>query len=362
MSILTTSSIHSVIESIITGIIKKESMFKISINEKQIISLCLRVSQKFNKEPQIIPLSGDFIIVGDVHGDIHSLLRIFNRFNYPPKSSYIFLGDYIDRGKYSCEVILFLYSLKILFPMNIFMIRGNHECDSMASVNGFKKECLKKYSKSIYEAIIKSFDFLSIAIILNYKIFCVHGGISPIITKIEAINHDPSMKKPLREPFPELINDLLWSDPSNTINNYSESPRTIGKLYGFDAAKEFLDEKCDHLVLLIRSHEMAQYGYDYPFDDKGKVLTIFSSIDYCGSENSGSVAIISENNLQIEEFEPLSPEKEKKVRYLYPDFILESSGIEKLKQLNSRDLSDKIPIESLSDDLSNDTIMPNLAG
>lgn len=160
MSIITTPSIHNTLYEIISGIIKGDSEIKLSLTEKEIISLCSKVSQIFNREPQIIPLKGNFVIVGDIHGSIDSLLRIFNHFNYPPKTSYIFLGDYIDRGKFSCEVIIFLYSLKILHPMNIFMIRGNHECELMASVNGFKKECLKKYSKLVYEAIIKSFDLI----------------------------------------------------------------------------------------------------------------------------------------------------------------------------------------------------------
>ncbi|KAK8863923.1 hypothetical protein M9Y10_011616 [Tritrichomonas musculus] len=362
MAIITTSNIHNTLEEIITACTKRESKIKISLTENQIISLCSRVSKALVKEPQIIPLRGKFIIVGDLHGNIDSLLRIFNHFNYPPQSSYIFLGDYIDRGKFSSELIIFLYSLKILYPMNIFLLRGNHECDSMASVNGFKTECVKKFSKSVYEAIIKSFDYLSIAIELNFRIFCVHGGISPLFKTIDEVNNDKNLKKPLKEPFPDMINDLLWSDPSNSISRYSESPRTIGKLYGFDAAKEFLEEKCDHLILLVRSHEMMPYGYDYPFDDKGEVLTIFSSIDYCGNANSGSVAVVDENSLQIEELEHLSQEKKKNIRYIYPEFILSSSNTLKIKQINTHNLTKDIQMESLSDEFTSDHATTNLAG
>lgn len=358
---MSTSLIHTTITEIISSLIKGDSNIKISLTENQVVSICSKASSLFKREPQIIPLKGDFIIVGDLHGSINSLLRIFNHFNYPPETSYIFLGDYIDRGKYSFEVIIFLYSLKILYPMNIFMLRGNHECDSMASTNGFKKECLKKYSKTVYSAMIKSFDFLSIAIVLNFKIFCVHGGISQLFTTVDDVNHDNSLKKPLKEPFPEIINDLLWSDPSKSIDNFSESPRSIGKLYGFDATKEFLEKKCNNLALLVRSHEMIPYGFDYPFDDKGKALTIFSSIDYCGNENSGSVAVVHENSLQIEEFEHFSQEKKKNIKYLYPSFVLESFGVDDKMNRKSQQLSEKISIESLYDDCS-DHILSNFTG
>ncbi|OHT12588.1 Serine/threonine-protein phosphatase PP1-gamma catalytic subunit [Tritrichomonas foetus] len=344
MGDLTAASLQKVVEEILSGIANRRNKYNLSISEKQLIKLCNQFTNECEKESILLKLNGTFTIVGDIHGNIESLIRIFNQFDYPPHTSYLFLGDYVDRGENSLEVIVLLFTLKLLYPNNIYLLRGNHECESMTSINGFKKECLKKSSLNVYQAIIKSFDFLSIAANLNNKIFCVHGGISPLLKTLNDLN---TFKKPICEPFNDLINDLLWSDPNDEIDEFAESYRTIGKLYGFKATSDFLDNV--GLILLVRSHEMCDYGYDYPFAEKGKALTIFSSVDYCGNENSGSVAISDDRGLQIVELEPLSDEEKQKMRILFPAFIISTT-------------SAKMPIESLSDEFTDVTEIPALVG
>ena len=328
----------STILSSYTGV--QKSLNKCKLDDDFVIHLVNRVSSICLRESSLLFLKGTFLIVGDIHGSFESLVRIFNKFDYPPKTSYIFLGDYVDRGKNSCEVLILLYILKVLFPNNIYLIRGNHETESMTANNGFKKECLSKYTESVYKSFIKSFNFLSIAAVLNKKVFCVHGGISPHIKSL----HDLiSIKKPINEPFNEMLSDIFWSDPCDSIENYGESYRTIGKLFGYKAATEFLDKL--GLMLIIRSHEMCEYGYEYPFDDRGKVLTVFSSIGYCGNENSGAVVTMNGSCIKIDELLSFTKEQKSKFIPIIPPFALTSA-------------SSQISLESLTDNIADVTIPP----
>jgi hypothetical protein len=136
-------------------------------------------SVQLASQPAVLTLSGAMCIVGDLHGDIESLLRIFSRHGWPPESRYLFLGDYVDRGKNSTLVILVLYSLHLLHPEHVFLLRGNHESRSLTTVGGFKKECHDCMSSEFYERVMASFNILPIAAVLNDETFCVHDGFSP---------------------------------------------------------------------------------------------------------------------------------------------------------------------------------------
>jgi protein phosphatase len=261
--------------------------------------------------------------VGDLHGNIDDLLRIFEIAGYPPQRSYLFLGDYVDRGSHSCEVILLLYALKATFPNHISLLRGNHEFEIMNAAYGFKQECTTRLSADIYGKILLSFDALPLAALL-FRNFCVHGGISPRLESREAVL---AVSKECREFGDNVQTDLLWSDPSADIDDYDPNPRGCGWLFGEDAVLDFAEDTgiCNRV---IRSHESCPRGFDFPFVDP-LVLTVFSCGDYCDMMNDAGFAIVSgDDEPQIVRMAPIIGEQKARRRPTYPKWaIVEPVGM-----------------------------------
>ncbi|EZG59054.1 serine/threonine-protein phosphatase, partial [Gregarina niphandrodes] len=149
------------------------------------ISDCLllinRVTSILSAEPNLLTLQDPITVVGDIHGQYFDLIRLLEIGGDPDNDGvqYLFLGDYVDRGSFSIEVLLVLYALKLCHPRKIWLLRGNHECRQMTSFFNFRDECEYKYNLSVYEASMQSFDCLPLTAVLNDKFLALHGGISP---------------------------------------------------------------------------------------------------------------------------------------------------------------------------------------
>lgn len=282
--------------------------------------LCNRVVETLSKEPNVFTLEPPVIVVGDVHGQYYDLVRILNECGDPSENTvYLFLGDYVDRGVFSCEVVFLLFALKLNFPHSILMLRGNHECRMITTYYSFRKECAHKYSVDTYRKVMKAFDALPLAATVNTekgRYLCLHGGIGPDLNGMEDIM---SLNRFEEVPSQGLFCDLLWADPMKepTVEQFAsmsneqksdwkakEFEKNIGRecsfVFGARVLKKFLDE--NKFCTLVRAHEVQQKGYYehfYMMDDElvmPLVITVFSAPNYCDKyENMGAVMKIELN-------------------------------------------------------------------
>lgn len=296
-----------------------------------------QVVQVFLRQHSLITIEGPTVIVGDLHGNLIDLLRILSSSGLPyideladdqseipsdevysqeqreldnisylergnnvalDKPSinnnsnckkYLFLGDYVDRGDYSIEVITLLFSLAILFPDHIYLLRGNHEFRETNMSYGFYEQIKSQYEEchdELFETFNNAFDFLPISAIVNKCIFCVHGGLSSKLTLVSTINR---LQRPIKECSGQLLQDLMWSDPTTEIDAFLPSARGSGTLFGFYATSTFL--KGNNLKYLVRAHQWIPKGIFTLFN--GVVTTVFSSSNYNKGTESGCAILIA---------------------------------------------------------------------
>ena len=171
----------------LTGAIKGKPGGFIELSEQDIEGLCTQSRLIFRSQPTFLELEPPIKIIGDIHGQFYDLLRLFSYGEFPPKSNYLFLGDYVDRGKQSIETICLLMAYKIKYRQNFFILRGNHECASINRIYGFYDECKRRYSVKIWKRFTESFNCLPVSAIVADKIICMHGGLSPELNSFDAI-------------------------------------------------------------------------------------------------------------------------------------------------------------------------------
>ena len=240
-------------------------------------------------QPVLLELEAPIKICGDVHGQFYDLLRILEFGGYPPDSNYLFLGDYVDRGKQSLETICLLLAYKIKYPENFFMTRGNHECSSINRIYGFYDECKKRFSIKLWKTFTDCFNCLPVAAILDDKIICMHGGLGPDLDKIDRIRN---IIRPTDVPERGLLGDLLWSDPDESSNGFGSNERGVSVVFNGKIVQSFL--KNNDLDLICRAHQVVEEGYEF-FADR-KLVTVFSAPNYCGEfDNAGAMMSVSEN-------------------------------------------------------------------
>ncbi|TFK41178.1 Metallo-dependent phosphatase-like protein [Crucibulum laeve] len=278
-----------------TGKVSKSLCLK----NTEITSICLAAREVFLSQPTLVELSPPVKIVGDVHGQYSDLIRLFEMCGFPPAANYLFLGDYVDRGKQSLETILLLLCYKIKYPENFFLLRGNHECANVTRVYGFYDECKRRCNIKTWKTFIDVFNCLPIAAIVASKIFCVHGGLSPSLHSMEDIKR---IQRPTDVPDYGLLNDLLWSDPSDTALDWEDNERGVSYCFGKAIINEFLMRY--DMDLICRAHMVVEDGYEF-WNDR-TLVTVFSAPNYCGEfDNYGACMSVSEDLLCA--FELLKP-------------------------------------------------------
>ncbi|PWN22667.1 Metallo-dependent phosphatase [Microstroma glucosiphilum] len=256
---------------------------KPALKNAEITAVCQAAREVFLSQPTLIELSPPVKIMC----------------GFPPSANYLFLGDYVDRGKQSLETILLLLCYKIKYPENFFLLRGNHECANVTRVYGFYDECKRRVNIKIWKTFIDVFNTLPIAAVVASKIFCVHGGLSPSLANMDDIRR---IERPTDVPDYGLLNDLLWSDPSDTALDWEDNERGVSYCFGKAVIQQFLAQY--DFDLICRAHMVVEDGYE--FWNERTLVTIFSAPNYCGEfDNFGAVMSVSEDLLCA--FELLKP-------------------------------------------------------
>jgi len=275
-------------------------------------------AEKFRQEPNLLILEDPITVCGDIHGQFFDLLRLLEKAGNPGTTQYLFLGDYVDRGCFSIECVLYLFAIKIRFPKMFWMLRGNHECRHLTSYFNFRDECIYKFDEELYDVIMESFDCLPISATINGKFLALHGGISPDICHLNDIQAiDRFQEVPTDGP----MCDMLWADPAAEENDNREDSwskddngskgftfnetRQCSYNYGEDAVTDFLNS--NDLVSIFRAHEACFDGYKFQFVSEDvelpKVITIFSAPNYCDVyKNKGACIQIKNDALNIRQY------------------------------------------------------------
>ncbi len=239
-----------------------------------------------------IPSNENIAVVGDIHGQLDDLLMVFREAGHPGKGQrMLFNGDFVDRGKYSCECLLILLACRAAYPQLVHLNRGNHECADMNSVDGFQRECEAKYDTSLYNLFNYVFATMPIAHLViagQQRVFVVHAGLTYEDVTLADINAQDRFQ--IVFPMRSMLQDLLWSDPFDGIG-FRVSKRGAGYQFGSDVAARFLVNNSVNLI--IRSHECEDNGFALWFENR--LYTIFSASDYCGdSDNYGAFCVLSD--------------------------------------------------------------------
>lgn len=284
--------IHNLITAIKINLLKSDNTDVQFILSYETIRWLLQQSiYVLSRDDMLVKTSGPIHICGDIHGQYNDLLNIFKKMGYPSNNNrYLFLGDYVDRGLKSIEVFCLLLCYKLLFPRDVFLLRGNHESSSISRVYGFYDECKRKYNIKLWKLFVDVFNHMPICAGIGCNggepvMLCMHGGISPNLINFNDIMN---IKRPTDIPDDGVMCDLLWSDPDTEYRRkgWNENDRGISYVFGEDVLTNFL--KRNGLELIVRAHQVVEDGYEF-FSGR-KLITIFSAPRYCGEfDNLGGI-------------------------------------------------------------------------
>ena len=196
----------------------------------RLCQLCLFSKDIFLAQPNLLELEPPLNICGDSHGQYTDLLRMYELGGFPPNANYLFLGDYVDRRKQILETICLLLAYKIKYPENFFLLRGNHVCAQINRVCGFYDE--RRFNVRLWKGFTECFNCLPVAALIEDRIFCVHGRLSPDLKDMGQIK---KIARPCDVPASGLTCDLLWSDPDKLVQCWGENvDRGVSYTFGFD--------------------------------------------------------------------------------------------------------------------------------
>lgn len=276
---------------------------RVPVTELECIALCCLVKPIFESESMLIRVQAPIKVCGDIHGQFYDLLRLFETCEYPPRSRYLFLGDYVDRGPQSVETLCLLFALKIKYPRGVFMLRGNHESELINKVYGFREELKERFGKTkMHKHFVSVFNVMPVAAVIENSIFCCHGGLSPELLPelpktLDAVVNQ--IQRPTDIPRQGLLCDLVWSDPADYTQagdlpmGWVPSTRGCAFNFGIDVINTFLDTY--ELDLIVRGHQVVEDGYEFYCENR--LITLFSAPNYCNQfKNNAGVFVVRKSD------------------------------------------------------------------
>ncbi|KAL7736506.1 hypothetical protein ACLKA6_019703 [Drosophila palustris] len=259
----------------------------VALSEVTLASICREARSLFLSQPMLLELGAPINICGDIHGQYEDLLRIFKNCGFPPDANYLFLGDYVDRGHRSIETITLLLAYKLRYPVTFFLLRGNHESADVNRMYGFYDECKRRYNSKLWRSFVDCYNCMPVAAIVENRIFCCHGGLSPELKDLNAIRE---LSRPTEVPMTGLLCDLLWSDPDGGTVGWGANDRGVSVTFDSHIVNSFLARHGFNLI--VRAHQVVEDGYEF-FAGR-KLVTIFSAPNYCNVfDNCGAVLIVN---------------------------------------------------------------------
>jgi len=262
---------------------------EVHLPEEDIVVICRAARNVFLAQPALLELKAPINVCGDIHGQYHDLLRIFEMMGFPDEPTeggYLFLGDYVDRARQSIETICLLLCYKLLYQETFFLLRGNHECATLNRIYGFFDECKRRYNVRLWRIFGDCFNCMPVAAVIEDKVFCTHGGLSP---ELDSLSRIRDIQRPTEVADEGLLCDLLWSDPDPDIRGWGNNMRGVSYTFGHDVIEEFLAK--NDLDLICRAHQVVEDGYE--FQANRQLVTIFSAPNYCGEfDNAGGILLV----------------------------------------------------------------------
>ena len=201
----------------------------VHLTEREAAVLVAAAEEVVTRSPMLLELEAPLQVVGDIHGQFVDLLRLFEFKGLPPNASYLFLGDYVDRGPSGLECMFLLMALKVKHPDKVHLLRGNHECAAINRIYGFYDECKRRFSIKLWKSFQDLFNALPLAAVIEQRIFCIHGGLSP---DMESPSDLLKFKRPVEVPDTGLLCDTLWSDPDKDLTGWAENDRGVSFTFG----------------------------------------------------------------------------------------------------------------------------------
>ena len=262
---------------------------KAGLPEGEIRILCDLVEEIFMQEPVLLELEPPLVVGGTLASSVGQLNQIIERCGEPGEVQYLFLGNYVSRGRMpiqGVDLLTLLYCFKCRHPCSVFLLRGKQECASISRVYGFYDECKRRYHVHLWKRIIQTMNCMPICALIRSRIFCVSSGLSPELLTLDQLG---KINRPTEVPDTGLLCDLLWADPETGVRGWAEMDKGVSYVFGEDIVHGFLER--NSLDLICRTSQVVEDGYEY-FADR-KLVTLFSCANYVGEfDNTAAVMLV----------------------------------------------------------------------